>query len=115
MRVKEADLVKRISDLEIENNILEENLHHLHEKINQMYEHMSTLTAGDWKAEGNWDKYKLIIESMHHVTSEIKGEKEKQITDTRDRRNQILSCCLIPFIIFYDNENHEYTPSVNVI
>ena len=48
MRVREKDLVKRICDLEIN----EENLHHVHEKINGMHEHMSTLTADDWKAEG---------------------------------------------------------------
>ena len=52
MRVREADLVYRIWDLEIMNNTLEKNLHHVHAKINAMYEHMNTLTADAWKAEG---------------------------------------------------------------
>ena len=47
MTVREADLIKRIGDLEVKNNTLEENLHYVHEKINWMYEHMSTLTADD--------------------------------------------------------------------
>ena len=37
MSVREADLVKIIGDLEIKNHALEENLHHIHEKINGMY------------------------------------------------------------------------------
>ena len=31
-RVREADLVKRIGDLEIKNNTLEKNLYHVHAK-----------------------------------------------------------------------------------
>ena len=56
MRVREADLIKRIGDLEIKNNILEGNLHHVHEKINAMYGHMNALNANDWKAEGKWEE-----------------------------------------------------------
>ena len=41
-------------------------------KINLMYEHMNTLTADDWKTEGNWEEYEFMIESMHHVTSQMK-------------------------------------------
>ena len=69
MRVREPDLVQRIGDLEIKNNTLKENVHHVHEKMNGMYEHMSTLTADDWKAEGKWEEYKLMIEvciMSHH-------------------------------------------------
>ena len=52
MRVKEVDLVKRIGYLEITNNIIEENLHHVHKKINMMSENMGTFTLNDWKTEG---------------------------------------------------------------
>ena len=47
MRVKEADVVKIIGYLEIINNTLEENLHHIYKKVTWMYEHMNTLTAND--------------------------------------------------------------------
>ena len=40
---------------------------------------MNTLTADHWKAEGKWEKYKLMIESMHNVTSQMMGKKEKKI------------------------------------
>ena len=43
-----------------------------------MYEHMNTLTEDDWKAEGKWEEYKLMIEGMHHVSSQMKEEKEKR-------------------------------------
>ena len=33
MRGREADLVKRIGDLKIKNNTIEENIHYLHEKL----------------------------------------------------------------------------------
>ena len=33
-----------------------------------------------------WTEYELTIESMHHVTSQTKGEKEKQIADIKDRK-----------------------------
>ena len=86
MRVREAELVKKISDLEITINILEEYLHHIYGKINWMYQHMNTLTAVGWKTEGKREEYGLMIESIHHVTSQTKEEKEKQTADTRDRK-----------------------------
>ena len=55
MRVREANWVKRIGDLQILNNILEKNLHHVHEKINATYEHMNKSNANDCKAEGTWE------------------------------------------------------------
>ena len=64
MRVKEADL-------QIRNNTLEKNLYHVYEKIDWMYEHINTLTTNDWKTEGKWAEYKLMIESMHHATPSI--------------------------------------------
>ena len=70
--------------METKINNIDKNLHHVHEKINEMYDHMSTLNADDWKAEEKWEEYKLVIESMHHDTSHMKKEKEKQINDTRD-------------------------------
>ena len=39
---------------------------------------MITITADDWKAEGKWEEYKLMIESMHHASSQMKEEKEKK-------------------------------------
>ena len=83
MRVREADLVKRNGDLEIKCTILEENIHHVHAIIDAIYEHMNTLTVDDWKAERKWEEYKLIIESMHHLSSQM---KEKKVACTRDRK-----------------------------
>ena len=37
MRVREADLARRIGNLEIKNETLEENLYHDHEKVDGMY------------------------------------------------------------------------------
>ena len=74
MRVREADLIKRIGDLELKNNTIEVNLYHVHEKINAIYELFNTLTADDWKAKGKWEEYKLMIKSLHHVLSKIKEE-----------------------------------------
>ena len=45
---------------------------------------MNTFTADDWKAKGKWEEYKLMIETMHHVGSQMKDKKVKQITDVRD-------------------------------
>ena len=42
VRLREADLTKRISDLEIKNDTLEESLCHVHEKINAVYIHEYT-------------------------------------------------------------------------
>ena len=70
--VKESDLINRISDLAIKNSTLEENLHQIYEKINGIYEHMNTLTADDWKTEEKWEEYKLMLESMHHIASQVK-------------------------------------------
>ena len=39
-----------------------------------MYEHMITPTADDWKNKENWEEYQLMIESVHHVTSQMKEE-----------------------------------------
>ena len=55
--VREADLVKRIIDLEIRNNTLEKNPRHVYEKI---------------PLEGKRAKYKLMTESMQHITSQMK-------------------------------------------
>ena len=78
LRVREADSVKRNGDLEIKINTLEENLHHVHTKMNAMYEHMNTLMVDDWKAEGKWEDYKLMIESMYYLSSQMKEEKKKR-------------------------------------
>ena len=42
-----------------------------------MYEYMNTLTVDHWKPERKWEEYKLMIESMHHVSSQVKEKKEK--------------------------------------
>ena len=81
-------MVNRIGDLERRNNTLEENLHHVYEKFNWMYEHVNTFTANDWKTGGKWAEYKLMTESMHHVKSQMKDDKEKQIIDTSDRKRE---------------------------
>ena len=51
---------------------------------------MNTLTAHAWKAEGKWEEYKLMIKSMHHVSSQMKEEKEKKVALTRDRKRGAL-------------------------
>ena len=47
---------------------------------------MSMLTADDWKAEGKWEEYKLMVESVHHVTPQMKKQKEKKKACTRDKK-----------------------------
>ena len=42
-----------------------------------MYEDMKTHTVDYWKAEGKWEEYILMIERMHHGSSQIKEEREK--------------------------------------
>ena len=71
-RVREAYLVKRIGNLEIKNYTLEENLHHVHTEINAIYKHMNTLTVDDWKAKVKWEKYKLLMKFMHHLSLQMK-------------------------------------------
>ena len=66
MRVKEADLVKTICESEVRNDTLEENLCHIYEKINWMYEHMNKVSENN---EEKWAEHKLMMENMHHVTS----------------------------------------------
>ena len=53
-----------------------------------MYEHMNTFIAYHWKAEGKWEEYKFMIESMHHVSPQMKEEKEKVVFCTRDRKSE---------------------------
>ena len=53
MRVEEANLVKRICDLEIRKNTFKESLYHVYAKINWMYEYMDTLTADDSEPKEN--------------------------------------------------------------
>ena len=47
---------------------------------------MKILTSDDWKTEVKWEEYKLMIQSMHHVSSQMKGKKEKQITDKTEKK-----------------------------
>ena len=42
-----------------------------------MYEHISTYIADDWKTDGKWEEYKFMIESMHHVTSQMEEKKKE--------------------------------------
>ena len=90
-------------------------------KINGMYEHMNTLIADDWKAEGKWEAYKLMIECMHHVSSQMKEGKEKQIADTRNRKRgtewqkKSNNFMLFGFSTLFMIMKIMNTPSVNVI
>ena len=53
-----------------------------------MYENMKTLTEDDWNTEGKWEEYKFMIESVNCVTSQMKEDKEEQITDTMDGKKE---------------------------
>ena len=39
-----------------------------------MCKHISPLTADGWKAEGEWEENKLMIESMHNFKSQMMEE-----------------------------------------
>ena len=65
------------------------------------------------ESEGNWEEYKLMIETMHYVSSQLKEDKEKRWLakgikreELNGKRNQIILYSF--FTLFYDNENHEY-------
>ena len=84
MRFREADVVKRIGDLEIKNSTLGENLPHVHAKINAMQKHMNTLTLDDWKADRKWKEYMIMVESYASCFITNEGRKGKKVVCTRD-------------------------------
>ena len=74
-----------MGDLWIKKSTIQKNLQCVHVKINAVYEHMNTLTVDDWKAEGKCDGHKLMIESMHHVSSQMKEKMKKQLAEGIER------------------------------